>query len=210
MKLLDLTLPLQSHQNGHPTATPRRLHLGEGDATYTAIVYDMAHDSMAGTYLDLPGHIEETDDGQDAATLPVERLYRLPAAVVHLDRQDGSGGIGAAELAAASEIDGNPQALIINALGARRFDEIQERSVYLELDAIDWIITTGVKLLVSDVYESRALHGVFKALFGAGISTVCCPINLHQVKAPTVRLTVLPARIPQVTQLPCRVVAELP
>ena len=210
MKLVDLTLPLPSQQDGHPTATPRRLQLGKDDATYTAIVYDIAHDSMAGTYLDLPGHIEETDDGQDAATLPVEQLYRLPAAVIHLDREDGSGGIGAAELAAAAQISDNPQALIINALGATRFDEIQERTVYLDLDAIDWIIATGVKLLVSDVYESRALHGIFPALFGAGISTVCYPINLHQLTTPAVQLTVLPLRIPQVTQLPCRIVAELP
>ena len=80
----------------------------------------------------------------------------------------------------------------------------------MERNAIEWIIATGVKLLVADVYESRALHGVFPALFDAGISTVCCAINLHHVTAPEVRLTVLPVRMSGVTQLPCRVVAELP
>ena len=103
-----------------------------------------------------------------------------------------------------------PEALVINALGAARFDEIEERSVYLELDAVEWIIASGVQLVVADVYESRALHGVFPALFAAGIATVCCPVNLHQLITPEVRLTVLPVRFPGVTQLPCRVVAEVP
>lgn len=210
MKLVDLTLPIQTEQDGRPTAAPRRLRLGHGMASYTAVLYDFAHDSMVGTYLDLPGHIAETDDGQDAATVPVERLYRLRAAVLHLSRADGSGGIGATELDEVSAGGGCPEALVINALGAVRFDEIEERSVYLELDAVEWIIASGVKLVVADVYESRALHGVFAALFGAGIMAVCYPVNLHELTAPEVRLTVLPARFPGVTQLPCRVVAEVP
>ena len=92
MKLVDLTLPMQTSQDGRPTVVPRRLPLGCGDASYTAVVYDFAHDSMVGTYLDLPGHIVETDDGQDAAALPIERLYRLRAAVLHLSRAGVPGG----------------------------------------------------------------------------------------------------------------------
>ena len=65
--------------------------MDSGMASYTAVVYDFAHDSMVGTYLDLPGHIIETDDGQDAATQPLERFYRLQASVLHLCREDGRG-----------------------------------------------------------------------------------------------------------------------
>lgn len=210
MRLVDLTLPMQTCQDGRATAAPRRLSLGCGDAAYTAVVYDFAHDSMVGTYLDLPGHIVETDDGQDAAALPVERLFRRQAAVLHLNRTSGSGGVGAAELAAANPDPGLPEALIINALGCTRFDAIELRSVYLELDAVEWIAASGAKLVVADIYESPALHGVFRVLFEAGIAAVCHPINLHELTTPEVRLTVLPVRFPGITQLPCRVVAELP
>jgi len=50
---------------------------------------------------------------------------------------------------------------------------------------------------------------VFLDLFGAGITTVCLPVNLSALTTPYVRLTALPVRFETVTQLPCRVVAEL-
>jgi kynurenine formamidase len=163
---------------------------------------------MVGTYLDLPGHIRETDDGLDAAGLPLEGLYRVEASVLHMDRGDGSGGVSGEDLERAGPGAVPGGALVINALGARRFDEVAFRSVWLETSAVRWIRDSGVRLLVSDIYESPGLHGVFYDLFRAGISTVCHPVDLHRLSAPRGRLTVLPVRIAGVTQLPCRVVAE--
>jgi len=151
-----------------------------------------------------------TDDGADAATVPAEQLYRLEATVIHLDRPDGSGKIGAAELAPACPGDVAGDALIINALGSRRFDEIAERSVYLGREAVQWIVGSGVTVLVSDVYESNTdPQDVFLDLFAGGVHTVCCPVNLGALTASRVRLTVLPLRFTGVTQLPCRVIAEM-
>lgn len=206
--IVDLTLPIQSERGGRATATARDRPIGRGRSRYTAVVYDLVHDSMTGTYLDFPGHIRETDDGLDAATYPLERLFRIAGTVLHLDREDGSGAIGASELSrAAPEVRGG--ALVINALGRRRFDDIEEWSVFLDRDAVDWIARSGIHLLVSDVYESRDPWGVFLELFRHGISTVCYPIHLHRLTSPYVRLTVLPVRYPGVTQLPCRIVAEV-
>ena len=180
-----------------------------GAPAYHARVHDFTHWSMAGTYLDLPGHIIETDDGMDAARLPLERLFRLSATVVHLDRASGSGRISAGELAAAAPSCTSSQALIIHALGPRRFDEIDMRSVYLGRDAVQWIIDTGIGLLVADVYESDAHpQGVFPLLFSQGILTVCYPVNLQRLRTPRSTLTVLPLRFRAATQLPCRVVVE--
>ena len=64
-----------------------------------------------------------------------------------------------------------------------------------------------LKVLVSDIYESTALEGVFLKLFEAGISTVCEPANLHKLPSGKVKLTVHFAKIP-ITQLPCTLVAE--
>jgi kynurenine formamidase len=194
------TLP----QDAAGTRTP-----SHGATEYHARVHDFTHWSMAGTYLDLPGHIVETDDAMDAARLPVDRLYRLDATVVRLDRASGSGKIGAAELAAAAPVSLRGKALIVHALGRRRFDEIEERSVYLGSDAVQWIIDTGIGLLVADVYESNTdPQGVFPMLFRHGILAVCYAVDLHRLRDPHVTLTVLPLRFCGATQLPCRVVAE--
>ncbi len=207
--LIDLTLSVPATQGGVPTCQREERHLTAADLPYTGMVYHYRHDSMAGTYIDFPGHIKETDDGLDAVTYPIARLYRVRTAVVHLDRASGSGRIGARELADACPQTDGMGALIVNALGARRFDEIEERSVYLGRDAVRWIIDAGFHLLVSDVFESNSdPQKVFNDLLAARVSTVCCPINLHRIDRPTVRLTVLPLRFVGATQLPCRVVAE--
>lgn len=211
MRVVDLTLIMPESENGQPTAlTEERLIRPVAGAPYVARVHHFRHTGMVGTYIDFPGHIVATDDGIDAATCPLARLYRVPAVVIPLDRGDGSGPVSAADLEAAA--GGTPAgcgALVVNALGARRFDQIAMRSVFLDASALDWIVGTGIHLLVSDIYESRALHGVFGRLFAAGISTVCCPVNLHELTATHVLLTALPARCTGVRQLPCRLLAEM-
>ena len=210
MTLVDLTLPITTASTGQPAALPEKWAIAAGDLSYTANVYQFSHDSMAGTYIDFPGHIEHTHDGKDASTYPLEKLYRLSSQVIRLDREDGSGLVSAKELAQASNDDGGTaHALVINALGDRRFDEIRYRSVYLGREAVDWIIGQGIHLLVSDIYESDdAPQCVFPALFGAGISTICNPVNLHLLRGRRIRITALPLRFPTVTQLPCRLLAE--
>lgn len=208
--LVDLTLVVPGKENGHDTVMLKeRVITSSSGASYTGMVYDFHFGSMAGTYIDFPGHIKETDDGIDAANYPVEELFRVDAAVIHLDRKSGSGGISADELKDACDQAGNGSALIINALGKLRFDDVEERSIFLEEEAVQWIINTGIHLLVSDVYESKAIHGVFHDLFAAGISTVCCPVNLDKLTVPRVRLSVFYLLIPGVTQVPCRVIAEV-
>lgn len=181
-----------------------------GPLPYTGVVWHFQHDSMAGTYIDFPGHIKETDDGLDAVTYPLEKLFRVKAAVIHLRRASGSGRIGAEELAAACPSPSGAGALILNALGPLRFDQIEERSVYLGKDAVRWIIDAGFHLLVSDVFESNSdPQQVFNLLFAQGVSTVCCPNYLHRVDQPVVRLTALPLCFRTANQLPCRIVVEL-
>ncbi|NOY81285.1 MAG: cyclase family protein [Kiritimatiellaeota bacterium] len=208
MLLVDLTLPLPE-QTARLTEVPIR----SSGAAYTGMTYRLSINSMHGTYIDFPGHIKETDDGAHASNYPVEKLFRVDAVVVRLDRASGSGAVTAEELAAAfpktTPPDGPPGALIVNALGNRRFDEIAPRSVYFAHDAIRWIIERNVHLLISDIYESRAIHGVFTELFRSRIAAVCSAVNLACLTAPVVKVSVFHLPIPGVTQLPCRVIAEL-
>lgn len=210
MALIDLTLPAPEALEGKPVVVLKEVPIPMGGETYTGMCYDFTHHSMIGTYIDFPGHIKETDDGTHAENYPAEDLFRMDAKVVRLDRESGSGAIEADELAAACPGGAACPGLIVNALGRRRFDEIENRSVYLTPGAVRWIVETGARVLVSDVYESTpTFQGVFRDLFAAGVSTVCSPINLDKLTAPVVKLTVLSIRVPGVTQIPCRALAEV-
>jgi kynurenine formamidase len=210
MHVIDLTLPISAEQHGQAVASLKEVPLVCDGEHYTGMVWHYRHDSMAGTYIDFPGHIKETLDGQTALNYPLEKLYRVRSAVIHLNRENESGAIEAEELIAACPDLSGCRALVINALGAKRFDDITLRSVYLAKSAVRWIISTGIHLLVSDVYESRTIsEGVFPRLFENGISTVCYPVCLDQLTTPHVDLTVLAPRFPDVTQLPCRILAEI-
>ena len=186
----------------------REVPLKSAQTAYTGMVYDFEFNSMDGSYLDLPGHIRETDDGQRADNISAADFYRLPCSVIRLDRKSGSGAVGAAELEAAFGGRVSTPALMINALGTLDPDQIEERSVWLDFSALDWMISCGVRLLVSDIFESQALDGVFLKLFKAGVSTVCEPRGMSRIRTKTVELTVQFPRFPGLTQIPCRILAE--
>jgi len=215
MRVIDLTL----------TVAPQQLEKASFEGTqymqttvrpvvwdlpgYQAMIYHFEHWGMSGTYIDFPGHIKGIGDGTGADRYPIEKLYRVEATVIHMDCASGAGKISAGDLEQACPAAPRGGALVLNALGRRRCDEVAPRSVYLGKDAVRWIAGTGAHLFVSDVYESDTdPQDVFPDLFRAGISTVCCPINLDRLTVPRVRLTALPLRFPDVTQLPCRLVAE--
>ncbi len=190
-----------------PEILREEMPLKSGMTSYTGIVYTIKNDGMTGTYIDFPGHIAETDDGMRGDNCPLEKIFRVPAQVIRMDRESGSGAVTADDLERACGGKVSTPALVINALGCKEPFEIESRSVYLDDTAVEWIIQSKCYLLVSDIYESRALHGVFLKLFAAGVSTVCHPAGLRQLPAGEVRLSVLFPLI-NVTQLPCRLVAE--
>ena len=202
MKLIDLTFDSGFKSEEY------NLDLKSPGIKYTGVCYDFKMNSMAGTYIDFPGHIAETDDGQNAKNYPLEKLYRRSAKVIHMNRTEGA--VTAKDLADNCPCKPNKgDALIINALGKLRFDEVPERSVYLDKSAVDWIVVQGVELLISDIYESTELTGVFYYLFEAGISTICYPVNMDKLIPPEVKITILPLPIGGVVQIPCRVIAEI-
>lgn len=210
MKLIDLTYPVEKTKNGSKTFKLEKWPIVLPKGKYTGNTYHFSHDSMVGTYIDFAGHIQETDNGIDANNFPLENLFRIDTSVIHLDKPSGYGKISADELSKACPDKVAGQALVINAIGKRRFDEIKTRSVYLESDALQWIVDTGIHILISDVYESDDdPQSVFPILFNAGISTVCQPINLHEIDQPKVKTTTMFVRYPGITQLPCRIFAEL-
>lgn len=210
MHLVDLTLPIPDVENGAPTTELEQWPICMGSVAYIGMVYRFSHWSMSGTYIDFPGHIKEADDGIDAANCPIESIFDVDTVVLHLERDGMPGKISREELERACSVAEPTCGLIVHALGSKRFDEVPERSLALSPDAVAWIIERGTRILVSDVYEHYdEPEDVFVDLFSAGVSTVCNPINLHALREPRVRLTVLFPRFSGVTQLPCRAVARI-
>ena len=128
--------------------------------------------------------------------------------MIRLERTSGSGAVSGAELEQAFGGRVNTPALMINALGTLEPCDIEQRSVWLDFSALDWMISCGIRLLVSDIFESQTLDGVFLKLFQAGISTVCEPRGMSRIRSKQVELTVLFPKFPSLTQIPCRVLAD--
>jgi len=211
MKIIDLTAPLSLNMYDKQPAAKIKTGIVpvviEGK-NYSAYIYDLEMGSMAGTYIDFPGHIKETFEGTDAANCPMEKLYRLKASVIHMECSDGHGAVSAEDLKSAFGGNIETPAVIINALGKTRFDGIKFRSVYLDRSAVEWIINSGIHLIVSDIYESQQVHGVFRDFFKNRIFAVCCAVNMHLIDASVCYLTILPVHFTDATQVPCRVIAE--
>ena len=211
--MLDLTRPFAS-ENDYPwQLETREVPLKSQNTAYTGVIHELRCSSMCGTYIDFPGHILESADGVDAASCPAERFWRLPAAVARLDRTGCPGGVTAEELSAAFGASAVPVAeascLVVNALGPTDvWNRPDVRGVWLEMDAVEWIVASGCRLLVSDIYESNRLDGVFKRLFSAGVSTVCYPMGLHRLPVAPIAVSVLFPRVPGMVQIPCRLIAE--
>ena len=95
MSLIDLTcaVPSVSREKVRLTEIP----LKSAKTAYTGMVYDLEFNSMDGSYLDLPGHIRETDDGQRSDNLDPAQFYRVPCSVIRLDRTSGSGAVSGAD-----------------------------------------------------------------------------------------------------------------
>ena len=206
MAYVDLTADFRGRKV-LPEILQREVALKSDKTEYTGVVYNISTSTMMGSYIDFPGHIKETDDGVNGANSDLADFTNMSAAVIRFDRAGEPGGITAEDLENAYGGVPDTQAVIINALGCVSSFDIPPRSVYLTLDAVEWLKKTPCKVLVSDIYESTALEGVFLKLFEGGISTVCEPANLHKLPAGKVKLTVHFAKIP-ITQLPCTLVAE--
>lgn len=201
MKLIDLTLPWIPEETGE-----KIVPLRSDRTAYTGVVYDFRFSSMTGSYIDFPGHIRETSDGMHAGNFPLSRLYRVPATLLRPIRSGK--GITSEELSIARDRISPTPCLVIHGRAGTDMPLIS-REIYLTMGAVDWIIDSGCKLLVSDSYESEHLDGVFLRLFRSGISTVCMPANLDKLTSENIRITVFTPLINGIVQVPCRIAAEL-
>ncbi len=201
MALIDLTLPWDTME-----IKEKLIPLKSEKISYKAVVYDFKLNSMTGSYIDFPGHILETADGMNAGNFPLSDFYRVPATFLR-PRRSGN-AISANELEEAHGKSLKTPCLVIHGKAGTKIPLIS-RQICLSMDAVDWIINYGCKLLISDSYESENLDGVFLKLFKAGISTVCMPANLDKINSDKMKISVITPLLNDMVQVPCRIIAEI-
>ena len=204
---IDLTLPFTADPGCFNLKTST-LFLPSEWCDYTGVLHDLSNRSMCGTYIDFPGHILECDKGLAADNCPQEQFFHQEAPVIHLDRESGGGAVTADDLTAACGGHPTCDCLVLNALkSGLNPRDVDIRSVWLDRSAVEWIISTGCRCFVSDIYERKQILGVFKLLFDAGISTVCEPVNLFKLPNRAF-ISAVWVPFPGAKQLPCRLFAE--
>lgn len=184
-------------------------HLASPGTKYTGMIYRFQYGSMCTTYLDLPGHIKETDDGMTAAAVDPAAYFRQPATVLRPHYDPRTGAVRTADLQQAAAGRILRPTVIINALGDKNDNEVPFRSIYLSLEAVEWLIGKNCRTLVSDVWESRHLDGVFLKFFAAGVGAICNLSRLSELPNGEVLLSTVFLPYPGATQIPCRVLAEV-
>lgn len=207
--LIDLTYEIQDRENEKIIRAIKEIPLRE--KTYRGLIYQYHLSSMDGTYIDLPGHIAEFDDGFDMAKYPLEKLFMVDTLFIRLKKESAERKITAEELKTACPTLEKPfSALCIHALDNKNFyDYNQDTIPYYQKDAVEWIIRKNIHLFISDVYENHNNpEGIFVELFKNRISTVCHPINLQKIKKDFIKITVLPLRAGGATQMSCRLVTS--
>ena len=149
LRAVDLTCPATFSRHLPPECRESRLELKSAATRYTGVVYDLRLNGMSGSYIDFPGHIAETDDGRRADNVDLTEFYRMDATVIHVDRTEKSGGITGAELEAVCGGVPNTPAIIIHSMGPKDPPDINFRSSWLTMDAVEWLIAAKCRILVS-------------------------------------------------------------
>lgn len=207
MELINLTSPFHCAH-----IFLERIPLKSDRTAYTGMVYHFRHGSMETSYLDLPGHIAETDDGCDAQNVNLLDYYRRKTQLLRIKTPANyEYGITPADLEKALNGREWQPWIVINALGSAADGYQPSRRIYLTLEAVDYLARNGVKVLFSDAWESPRLDGVFLRLFDAGISAVCNLVNLDKLPADrefylTMSFLPYPGKV---TQIPASLIAEI-
>lgn len=206
MKLINLTAPFHCAH-----IFTERIPLKSPRTAYTGLVYHFRHGSMETSYLDLPGHIAETDDGRHAANIDLLDYYRQKTLLLRIKPTAAEYGVTPEDLEKALNGREWTPFVVINAQGVANDGYEPARKIYLTLEAVDYLAANGIKVLLSDAWESVRLDGVFLRLFDAGISAVCNLVNLNKLPAEGEFLTTVsfPPYPGAVTQIPVSVIAEV-
>ena len=203
MRIIDLTAEIT--ETGKRSVV--KIPMPDGNC-YKGVIYDFPLSSMSGTYLDFPGHIEEFDDGKNAANYPLKKLFLVETTVIKLRRKGMPREIDGKELEETGITVKTPGLLIkVDDWNLASPEGIAQVPFYGK-SAISWVVSKRINLFISNVYENHAdRQGIFGEFFRAGIACVCIPANLDRITRERIKICAIPLKIPGAVQLPCRLIA---
>ena len=170
---------------------------------YGARMHHIQMQSHLGTHAEATYKYD--DDGADVASMPLDTYLGEAVACNFTHKQPGT-PIDANELKQAGVKAGD----IVLLWGAA--SESSDDWPYLTVEAVDWLIETGIKA-ISNEYMSLSPPGTpfgqgdadCKLLL-AGIGIVDAVVGLDQIKKPRVFLIALPPKMQRVTAFPTRAI----
>jgi arylformamidase len=208
MKLIDVTVPLDTRLPTYPGNTPFTLEankrLARGDSSNVSTIHLSAH---AGTHVDAPRHF--FDDLPGAEALPLEMLLGRTR-VVEIDSHHG---IGAEELA---HLDLTGELRVLFKTGNSRFwgsPEFRTDYVGVTSSGAERLIASGIKVVGVDYLSVEQFRTpgapAHRLLLGAG-AIVIEGLDLREVEPGIYDMLCLPLRIVGADGAPARVLLRRP
>ena len=166
--------------------------------------------SSSGSYIDFPGHIDITDNGEHAGNVDILDFYRQKAYLVRPEL-NAEGGITAQALKnACQDMPDDVKILIVDGIRLQEDIDPDAGISYFELETADVLESMHLTCLVADSYEKKNYEGVFYQFFQRGLPCVCAPCKLWLLPEKTVfTLSVIFLPVDGAVQTPCRLIAEL-
>jgi arylformamidase len=204
MKLIDVSVPLDSNLPTYPGNTPYSLEatkrMAQGDSSNLSAIHMSAH---AGTHVDAPRHF--FDGGAGVESLPLEMLVGRTRVVEVRSR----GGIGAEELSGADLSE--EIRLLIKTSNSRLWGsgEFHPDYVGLQEAGAKFLVAHGIKLVGVDYLSVEEFKKpgapAHRVLLGGGV-IVIEGLNLRDVEPGVYEMFCLPLRIVGSDGAPARVV----
>jgi arylformamidase len=204
MKLIDVTVPLDSNLPTYPGNTPFSLEaikrLAKGDSSNVSTLHMSAH---TGTHVDAPRHFFDEAPGTEA--LPLEMLMGRTRVVEIMSRT----GIGADELAS---IDLSEDIRVLfKTHNSRLWGSPTFEKAYVGVtgSGAEYLVAHGIKLVGVDYLSveqfKKAGAPAHHALLGGGV-IVIEGLNLRDVEPGMYDMLCLPLRVVGSDGAPARVV----
>jgi arylformamidase len=199
-RVIDISRRLEIGQPTNSYGWKRRLELGL--ITFPNQGHQIAHDltimTHTGTHVEAPSHMGR-DETQHIASFPAETFIG-PAVLAEVTHRAPRGRVAAADLAAATGGAVQPGDCLL--IWGRYPPE--ERPT-IALDAAEWIVAHGVKLLGFDSVDGIE-DDAHDVILGNGIPMLEEIINLDQVRQQRVFLIALPLYVAGLDASPVRAV----
>lgn len=213
MRVTDITGTIENGMwhYGSPWPEPRVERIAQADwVPWKVNSWKFSFAGQSGTYLQTGLHF--CDDQPPLIDVSVDRLYEMPAVVLKIPGKTTARDVITPDDLEACHAEIRPGDAILVSVGrdAKWNDpDFISGSPYYSREGMAWILKHRPRLLGGDWPKWDSLEDpqdVLVSLSRAGVLLLAPLVNLGAIRAPRVRLTVLPLKIAETCHTPARAV----